>query len=63
MPNVSEQEKEWLETATKFISSKHLPVLGQILKIVDSASLVVGRAIFIAVIIGGILLLGGKIFK
>ena len=26
------KEKEWLETANKYISSKHLPVLGKVLK-------------------------------
>ena len=48
MPNVdgnlSIKEKEWLETATKYVSSKHLPVLGKMLKIVDDVSLTVGRA-------------------
>lgn len=57
------KEKEWLETATKYISSKHLPILGQILKVVDTTSLMIGRALFIAVVLAGIAVLGGKILK
>ena len=36
--NLNLKEKEWLETATKYVSSKHLPVLGKILKVVDDMS-------------------------
>lgn len=56
----SAKEKEWVETATKYISSKHLPVLGQILKIVDSASLLIGRTIFIGIVLAGLAMLGQK---
>mgnify|MGYP003115601601 FL=1 len=61
--NFSEREKEWVETATKYVSSKHLPILGQVLKIVDSASLAIGRALFIAMVVAGIALLAGRLIK
>jgi|TARA_R100000479_G_scaffold124082_1_gene64176 hypothetical protein len=67
MPNrdgeLSVKEKEWLETATKYVSSKHLPILGQVLKVVDSVSLAIGRALFIGMIITTLVVLGVKIFK
>ena len=59
----SVREKEWVETASKYIESKHLPILGQILKIVDTTSLMIGRALFIAIVLAGIAVLGGKILK
>ena len=59
----SVKEKEWVETASKYIDSRHLPVLGQILKIVDSTSLLVGRAIFISIVLAGIAVLGGKLLR
>tara|TARA_Y100000004_G_scaffold167627_1_gene200314 strand:+ start:3924 stop:4124 length:201 start_codon:yes stop_codon:yes gene_type:complete len=61
--NFSVKEKEWVETASKYIDSKHLPILGQILKIVDSTSLLIGRAIFGAIILAGLALLGSKFLK
>ena len=67
MPNVdgnlSIKEKEWLETATKYVSSKHLPVLGNMLKIVDAVALTVGRALFFGMIIATLIVLGVKVFK
>ena len=59
----SVKEKEWVETASKYIESKHLPILGQILKIVDTTSLMIGRALFIGIVLAGIALLSGRIFK
>ena len=59
----SEKEKEWVSTATKYISSKHLPILGRVLKIVDDVSLLVGRVLFIAIIAGALAILGIKVFK
>lgn len=59
----SEKEKEWVSTATKYISSKHLPILGRVLKIVDDVSLLVGRVLFIAIIVGALAILGVKVFK
>ena len=61
--NFSQKEKEWVSTASKYIDSKHLPVLGQILKVVDSTSLFVGRALFISIVLAGIAVLGGKLVK
>ena len=43
----SQKEKEWVSTASKYIDSRHLPVLGQILKVVDTTSLMIGRALFV----------------
>lgn len=59
----SVKEKEWVETASKYIESKHLPVLGQILRIVDTTSLMIGRALFIAIVLAGIAFLSGRILK
>ena len=61
--DLSIKEKEWLETATKYVSSKHLPVLGKLLKIVDDVSLTVGRALFFGMIVATLIVLGVKIFK
>ena len=60
---LSVKEKEWLETANKYISSKHLPVLGKTLKIIDDTSLLVGRAIFIGIILAGLTALGWRLWK
>ena len=57
------KEKEWIETASKYISSKHLPVLGKILKVVDDMSLFIGRAIFIGILLAALAALGWRIFK
>jgi len=59
----SVREKEWVETASKYIESKHLPILGQILKIVDTTSLMIGRALFIGIVLAGIALLSGRLIK
>jgi hypothetical protein len=59
----SVKEKEWVETASKYIDSKHLPVLGQILRIVDTTSLMIGRALFVAIVLAGMALLGGKMLR
>ena len=61
--NLNVKEKEWLEPATKYVSSKHLPVLGKMLKIVDDVSLTVGRALFFGMIVATLIVLGVKIFK
>jgi len=60
---LSVKEKEWLETANKYISSKHLPVLGRTLKIIDDTSLLVGRTIFIGIILAGLATLGWRFWK
>jgi|TARA_X000001388_G_scaffold47648_1_gene34109 hypothetical protein len=57
------KEKEWLETANKYISSKHLPVLGKVLKVVDEMSLLVGRAIFIGLLLAALTALGWRLWK
>ena len=59
----SVKEKEWVETASKYIESKHLPILGQILRIVDTTSLMIGRALFVGIVLAGIALLGGRLLK
>jgi len=59
----SQKEKEWVSTASKYIDSRHLPVLGQILKVVDTTSLMIGRALFIGIVLAGIAILGGKILR
>jgi len=59
----SVKEKEWVETASKYIESKHLPVLGQILRIVDTTSLMIGRALFVGIVLAGIALLSGRLLK
>ena len=59
----SQKEKEWVSTASKYIDSKHLPVLGQILKIVDTTSLMIGRALFIGIVLAGIAVIGGRLAK
>jgi hypothetical protein len=61
--NLTIKEKEWLETATKYVSSKHLPILGKVLQIVDGVSLAVGRALFIGMILATLIVLGVKVFK
>tara|TARA_E500000318_G_C3369164_1_gene137784 strand:- start:13 stop:213 length:201 start_codon:yes stop_codon:yes gene_type:complete len=59
----SVKEKEWVETASKYIESKHLPILGQILKVVDTTSLLIGRALFVGIVLAGVALLSGRILK
>lgn len=59
----SAKEKEWVETASKYIESKHLPVLGQILRVVDTTSLMIGRALFVGIVLAGIAILGGRLLK
>lgn len=59
----SQKEKEWVSTASKYIDSRHLPVLGQILRVVDTTSLMIGRALFIGIVLAGIAVLGGKILR
>jgi hypothetical protein len=59
----SVREKEWVETASKYIESKHLPILGQILRIVDTTSLMIGRALFVGIVLAGIALLSGRLLK
>ena len=59
----SVKEKEWVETASKYIESKHLPILGRILKVVDTTSLLIGRALFVGIVLAGVALLSGRILK
>jgi hypothetical protein len=59
----SQKEKEWVSTASKYIDSRHLPVLGQILRVVDTTSLMIGRALFVGIVLAGIAILGGKILR
>jgi hypothetical protein len=60
---LSVKEKEWLETANKYIPSRHLPVLGKILRVVDDMSLLVGRAIFIGLVLAALTALGWRLWK
>ena len=60
---ITDKEKEWLETANKYISSKHLPWLGKMLKIVDETSLLIGRTIFFGIILAALAAIGIRVFK
>ncbi len=57
------RKKEWVENASKYIESKHVPILGQILRIVDTTSLMIGRALFVAIVLAGVALLSGRVLK
>jgi len=57
------KEKEWIETANKYISSKHLPVLGKILRVVDDMSLLIGRTLFIGLVLAALTALGWRLWK
>jgi hypothetical protein len=63
MNDLTDKEKEWLETASKYINSKHLPWLGRCLKIVDDVSIAIGRALFFGIIIAALAALGWRLFK
>ena len=63
MNDLTDKEKEWVETACKYINSKHLPWLGRCLKIVDDVSIAIGRALFFGIIIAALAALGWRLFK
>tara|TARA_R100001086_G_scaffold209772_3_gene125579 strand:+ start:744 stop:935 length:192 start_codon:yes stop_codon:yes gene_type:complete len=63
MNDLTNKEKEWLHTATKYINSKHLPWLGKVLKIVDDTSLFIGRLIFFGLILAALAMLGFRLLK
>ena len=50
---LDEQEREWVHTASKYIDTKHLPMLGRTLKLFDDTSAMLGRWIILAIILGG----------
>lgn len=50
---LSEEEREWIHTARKYIDSKHLPTLGKLLNMFENASLAIGKAVLMSIIIGG----------
>jgi len=50
-------EREWVHTANKYIDTRHLPMLGKMLKTFDDVSSAIGRWILFAVLFGGVLLL------
>lgn len=50
---LSEEEREWLHTARKYIDSRHLPTLGKLLRLFDDASYTVGKAVLTAILVGG----------
>jgi hypothetical protein len=49
----TEDEREWLHTACKYVDSKHLPTLGKILKAFEDTSYMIGKAVLMAIIVGG----------
>ena len=65
--NLSEEEREWLHTANKYVSSKHLPLAGKMLKMFDDTSTLIGRWILLSLMFGGMAgvlwYFGSKLFK
>jgi hypothetical protein len=53
MDGLTEQEKEWVETASKYVDTKHLPLAGKLLKTFEDTSTIIGRAILLALMFGG----------
>lgn len=51
---LSEDEREWVHTGSKFIKTDHLPTAGKLLSQFESVSTAIGRVILL-----GIILLGG----
>ena len=46
----SRDEREWLHTANKYIDSRHLPMMGSILKALDDTAYFIGKAVLTALI-------------
>ena len=63
MSDLSDKEREWLHTASKYINSKHLPWLGKCLKVVDDLSIALGTALFFGIILAALAALGWRLFK
>lgn len=63
MSDLTDKEREWLHTASKYINSKHLPWLGKCLKVVDDVSIAIGRALFFGIILAALAALGWRLFK
>ena len=65
--NLSEEEREWLHTAIKYVSSKHLLLAGKMLKMFDDTSTLIGRWILLSLMFGGMAgvlwYFGSKLFK
>lgn len=57
MCKLTVEEREWVHTARKYIDSKHLPALGKFLKAFEDTSYAIGRAVLMAIIVGGASLL------
>ena len=53
---LDEAEREWVHTARKYIDTKHLPMLGKILRLFDDVSLTISRWILLAILVGGMAL-------
>ena len=53
MNGLTEQEKEWVETASKYVNTKHLPLAGKLLKMFEDTSTIIGRGILLALMFGG----------
>jgi hypothetical protein len=50
---LNEEEREWVHTASKYVDTRHLPMMGKILKMFDDTSTLIGRWILLALIFGG----------
>ena len=50
---LGEGEREWVHTANKYVDTKHLPMLGKMLKLFDDTSALVGRWVLLALMFGG----------
>lgn len=44
------EEREWVHTARKYIDSKHLPMMGSILKALDDTAYFIGKAVILALV-------------
>ena len=65
--NFTEEEREWVHTAKKYVDSKHLPLAGKLLKTFDDTSTLIGRWILLSLMFGGMAgvlwYFGSKLFK
>lgn len=50
MCRMTAEEREWVHTARKYINSRHLPMLGSILKALDDTAYFIGKSVLLAVI-------------
>jgi hypothetical protein len=51
--DLSKAEQEWVETASKYVDTKHLPLAGKLLKTFEDTSTIIGRGILLALMFGG----------